>query len=176
MPDAERDLPVALVTELTYLPVEATCPALVSWAVVGNVPYCAKYSEIAAFQPADAAVEIEVLVLRGLLLLFELLLQFLDLSAQALILALEFGDLVEQVLVARTHRRELLLQRGEAVGRAHPLRERRHGETEGEHGDDGQQRTMGFHDGDDLICDEGRTTDTARGADRRPGRETHFAV
>jgi hypothetical protein len=100
-----------------------------------------------ALQPVEAAVEIEVLGAAALFLLLDLLLELFDLGTQRLHFGLEFADLVEQIEIARAHRGELLLQRGEAVGRTHALCRRRGGEGERESETDGERQTSDMHDG-----------------------------
>src|SRR5690606_22941693 len=78
----------------------------------------------AAFQPQQAAVDVEVLVARSFLHLLQRVLQFLDLPAQRLHLVLEQRDLAQQVAGA-LRRGRLLLQRGDPLGEARALRQRR---------------------------------------------------
>ena len=101
----------------------------------------------AAFQTADARIQIDVLILAATLHFIQLVAQLLDLTLQRLHLRLQCIDLVDQIDIRLGTAVSLcvLLKLGHALGEAEPLRLYRRAESNG-----GQQGRRA--NGSNRVC------------------------
>ena len=128
---------------------------------------CGRRLRCRAFEPVEAAVEIQILGAAGLFVLLVLLLKLFDLRAQRLHFGLQLAELIEQIQIARTHRRELLFERGQTVGGADALRRGRRGERQRENKADGKRQTSHHHDRHDLGGKDSETHHRAISKERQ---------